>query len=583
MLELKMNTSADMTRDRGKRELFRPLLCGLRSKTCLLVSAICLLLTAVIVATAGSPDDERPTSSRDLFSTGEILRLTIHLNESGQAELRLHPRSYVRGIVTEIVKAEEEAWERGSVGASKRGSVTNVFHNLGIHLKGNYGTFQAFEKKPSLTLNFDKFVPGQKFHGLDKVHVNNSAQDSSFISEVLCREMFQAGGVPVARAFHARVELNGRDAGLYVLVEGYNKTFLKRYFSDASGHLYDSEFVHDITEPLKSSASGGPPDRSDLERLAAAWNEPNPELRLAKLAKVLDLERFYSFLALEMLTCHFDGYARGINNYWVYHDPGSGKMVFIPHGMDQMFFNPQGSLFPELKGIVAQAVLSTAEGRSRFRERCTLLFTNLFPALSNRVEELRARIRPELATMGKDAIVHHDRVVGYLQGRIRQRVEHLRRHLLATPPNLTSLIPGRETLLTNWLSSVEQGKAAFDEKTPKNGGTILQVRLEPLDKPAVAMWELRALLPKGQYRVSARVAAEQPIFRGAECPVTLKLWGGQDLQSESLRKDAENLDLTRTFLIASDRPEEILLQCEVQSAEEPVVFQLGSVILTRIE
>ena len=81
--------------------------------------------------------------------------------------------------------------------------------------------------------------------------------------------MFEAAGVPVARASHARVELNGRNLGLFVLVEGLDRTFLKRHFANADGNLYDSGFRHDITDPLKKSGGKGPDDHSDLRTLAA--------------------------------------------------------------------------------------------------------------------------------------------------------------------------------------------------------------------------------------------------------------------------------------------------------------------------
>ena len=124
--------------------------------------------------------------------------------------------------------------------------------------------------------------------------------------------------------------------------------------------------------------------------------------------------------------------------------PLLGEMVFMPHGMDQMFYESQSSLFPELKGIVAKALLETAEGRAKFRERCALLFTNLFPGLSNRVEELRVNIRPEIAKMGTNAVAQHDRAVADLQKRIAERVAHLRKHLFAPAPPLTALSPGGE-------------------------------------------------------------------------------------------------------------------------------------------
>jgi spore coat protein CotH len=102
---------------------------------------------------------------------------------------------------------------------------------VAIHLKGSAGSFRPVEDKPALTLNFDKFAPGQRFHGLKKIHLNNSVQDSSYLSEQISRELFLAAGVPTTRATQAKVQLNGRNLGVCVLVEGWNKQFLKRHFN----------------------------------------------------------------------------------------------------------------------------------------------------------------------------------------------------------------------------------------------------------------------------------------------------------------------------------------------------------------
>ena len=53
---------------------------------------------------------------------------------------------------------------------------------------------------------------------------NNSVQDSTYLSEKICREMFEAAGVPSPRAGHAVVEFDGRLLGLYVLVEGIDNS-----------------------------------------------------------------------------------------------------------------------------------------------------------------------------------------------------------------------------------------------------------------------------------------------------------------------------------------------------------------------
>src|SRR5207253_9336101 len=135
--------------------------------------------------------------------------IKIEIKSTNLAALQRNDRAYVPATVRE-----------GDI----------VYTDVGIHLKGAAGSKRDLNDKPALTLNFDKFQDRQKFHGLDKIHLNNSVQDPSYMTELLCGELFRAAGVPAARTTHARVELNGRDLGLYVLKEGFTKTFLRRYF-----------------------------------------------------------------------------------------------------------------------------------------------------------------------------------------------------------------------------------------------------------------------------------------------------------------------------------------------------------------
>ena len=345
---------------------------------------ICSMLLAFHPVLA-APVDKKPDMRDEFFANHTIPRLRIQLDAEALAALRNKFREYTKATVTEG---------------------TNTWREVGIHMKGQYGTFQGIDGRPSLTLNFDKYVKGQRFHGLEKLHLNNSAQDPSYLCEMMGRQLFEAAGIPAVRASHARVELNGRDLGLFLLVEGYDKRFLRRHFENPDGNLYDSEFRHDITDPIKKSSGKGPDDHSDLRALAAAADEPNHTTRLARLDKLLDLDRFYTTLALETLIRHHDGYAMGINNYRVYFEPASGRAVFLPHGMDQLFFEPRAGLLPDLQGLLAQAVLETQAGCKELRARCVTLFTNLFPSLSNRVDTARAKMRPMLAELDAKTARH---------------------------------------------------------------------------------------------------------------------------------------------------------------------------------
>jgi hypothetical protein len=62
---------------------------------------------------------------------------------------------------------------------------------------------------------------------------------------------------------HARVSLNGRDPGLYVLKEGHDKRFLRRSFDDPTGTYYDG-FCLDIDGGLERDEGKGPADGADL-------------------------------------------------------------------------------------------------------------------------------------------------------------------------------------------------------------------------------------------------------------------------------------------------------------------------------
>jgi spore coat protein H len=307
-----------------------------------------------------------------------------------------------------------------------------MFRDVGVHLKGAAGSFRGVDDRPALTLDFDRFVPGQHFHGLGKLHLNNSVQDGTYVHETLCGELYNAAGVPAARGRVVLVELNGRKLGLYVLKEGFDSQFLGRYFKDTKGNLYDGGFLTDVNQPLRrSSGEGETVDHADLKALAAAAEEPDPAKRWERLQKVLDVDRFISMAAMDVITWHWDGYAMKSNNYRVYHDPASGKMVFFPHGMDQMFGDPGGPVLPDMGGLVARQLLQTKEGRERYVARMKELLEKVYQPdkVAQRVDELKAVIRPALAEADEGAARDLDGRAEGVKDSIRARAEHLKRQL----------------------------------------------------------------------------------------------------------------------------------------------------------
>lgn len=356
-----------------------------------------------------------PDPSDAFFSSGKVVQISIELGKEELNSLRGDMRKYVQCTLTEGDK---------------------VYQKVAIHLKGAAGSTRSVDDKPGLTLNMDKFVKGQKFYGMGKFHLSNSVQDPSYVSELLCGEMFREAGVPASRIAHAVVAINGRNRGLYYLKEGYDSHFLKKNFGTADGNFYDGGFLRDIDQPLElNSGKKDVKDQADLKALAASCQEPDPKKRFEKVAKLLDMDRFISYLVLEMVTWDWDGYAMNRNNYRIYHDPTRDKIVFLPSGMDQMFSDPHGPVFPGFQGMVARAVIETPEGKTRYLTRLREILKTVYRAEARlkRLNEQEAKLKPYLSEMDEGAGNDYPNQINRLRQAIQERAKSIEEQLQSNP------------------------------------------------------------------------------------------------------------------------------------------------------
>jgi spore coat protein CotH len=370
-----------------------------------ITAALGLAMLAFAPGTLAGADAEKakkndPNAPDELFDTPRVWQLKIEVPAAGVESLKRDPKEYVKATVRAADK---------------------VYADVGVRLKGG-GGFQALDKKPSLTIKFNEFVSGTKFLGHSRVALNNAADDPSYLCEAIGGDLFRAADVPAPKTAFARVEINGRDQGLYVLAEAVNQNFLARYFKKPKGNLYEGANA-DVNEKLEQDA-GEARDQADVKNLARAAQESDPGQRWKKLATVLDLDRFISFAAAEAFAWHHRGYALARDNYRLYADPASNQLVFIPHGLDQLFGKVNGPITNEWKGLVARAVLDTPEGQRKYRERLAQLLAGPWKTetLHARLNELAARARPGL---GKDAagVKAFDAAVAQLKERIAGRVK----------------------------------------------------------------------------------------------------------------------------------------------------------------
>jgi len=459
------------------------------------LTCVALLLCATVAFAQSRPNKANKVvkgqSPYDgLFHGDNVLRLKLEISEKDIETLK--NQQWTFGQQT----------ERSKVQATVREGNT-VYTNVSVQLKGAAGSFRAIDDKPAFTLHFEKLAEGQRFHDLKKLSLNNSVQDATYIHEQFSRELYLKAGVPVPRAAHARVELNGRDLGLYVLVEGWDKEFLKRHFKKTKGNLYDGGFVKDVTDELGTNSGEDPKDQSDRKALAEAASEPDLATRAERLAKLLDMDRFTTLLALEVMLWNWDGYPMNKNNWRLYHDMDKDKMVFMPHGMDQMFWKPEGSILPTFNGLVAKSVMEIPAYRDRYFARMKELRKTLFNErdMTNRVIEIDAKVRPALAEADSKAVKEHDIAVGALNRAIVQRATSLDRQL-AKPIEPLKFNEAGYANLTGWELKSDFGRPTF---TPSTGVGKGIVQVATREGSSIGSWRTSAWLERGAYTLSGRI------------------------------------------------------------------------------
>lgn len=147
---------------------------------------------------AGKPGStakrEERMKATDAFFLGPIVHLEFKLSRESWDQLNRDNRSYVECAMIE----------------TRPDGTRKTFPQAAVKLKGALGSFQGPDEKPGLTVSLDQFKGAARFHGMDKFHLNNGAQDGSFLNEYLGGWWCRSAGVPASRCTHALVKWQGR-------------------------------------------------------------------------------------------------------------------------------------------------------------------------------------------------------------------------------------------------------------------------------------------------------------------------------------------------------------------------------------
>ncbi|MCP5520878.1 MAG: CotH kinase family protein [Verrucomicrobiales bacterium] len=514
-----------------------------------------LALVVCLRGLLGSDTHAQGMEAEDPFTARAVWPVAIELSARNVEKLRSDAKQYVPATVHALDRVAE---------------------NTAIKLKG-HGSFQPIDEKPSFTVNFTKYAPDRTVAGLTKIHLNNSAHDTSYLREQIATELFLAAGVPAPRVTHAWVRLNDRTLGLYVVKEGCTRDFVRRHFASGEGNLYDDDAGHDIDQRMDRDLAGEPgDDQAELQRLAAATREPDLDRRWQRLQATLDVPRFLRFMAMELMLGHWDGYCLGQNNFRVYHDPVADRIVFLPSGMDQVFAKADAPWRADMSGLVARAVLETPEGGAQYEATFRALFEEVFDS-ERIIGRVNARLKELQPGLDAGTFAELEQQATALGGQIVARERWLETQLNVNRAGPPTFEEGTASL-DGWTAFNPPANGSLSAGRAPDSRRIL--RIVAGDRTA-ASWRTTLRLKPGCYRFQGRARAVGVVALpfGKHHGAGLRVAGREEISGE-LTGTTGWKPLEIRFE-ATEAEEEVRLICELRASAGEAWFDRDSLYLVR--
>ena len=149
------------------------------------------------------------------------------------------------------IQMDDETWNNMIATASEEeysacNLVVNgvLYENVAIRPKGNSSLSSVSSRgseRFSWRIKFDKYEKKRTCDGLDILILNNGFKDPGELREAIAYDMFAYLGADASLYNYAVVYHNGEYFGVYLALEGVDKSFAKRVYGEDYGKLYKPE------------------------------------------------------------------------------------------------------------------------------------------------------------------------------------------------------------------------------------------------------------------------------------------------------------------------------------------------------
>ena len=219
-----------------------------------------------------------------------------------------------------------------------------TFEQAGLRAKGNNSlrlTEDYGLRRYSLKVEFDHYQEGNSYYGLDKLSLDASFQDNSYLKTYMVYDMMNYMQVSAPLCSYAQVSVNGEPWGLFLAVEEPEEAFARRCFGKQHGNLYKPDYRSlkaENADVALQYVDDDPDSYENIFRKAKFDVTEADKQRLIRALKILDsgenldqavnVDQVLRYFTVQVFVMNWDSYlGRTGHNYFLYEEDGVISML----------------------------------------------------------------------------------------------------------------------------------------------------------------------------------------------------------------------------------------------------------------
>lgn len=165
---------------------------------------------------------EQPEYADKLFSTDKVHTIDIQVKDDVWQDMLENAQAEEYIEATVVIDGEKVS-------------------GVGLRPKGNSSLSMiamSESDRYSMKIEFDHFSNSINYNGLDKLVLNNIAQDNTYMKDYITYQMMNEMGADAPLSSFIWVTVNGKDWGLYLAAESVEESFAQRLYGSSSSEIY---------------------------------------------------------------------------------------------------------------------------------------------------------------------------------------------------------------------------------------------------------------------------------------------------------------------------------------------------------